>query len=246
MASIISSDELLRRLIRARHHITGDPEACSTDAGPTPETIVTVGLNLDPTLKPEYRQRYFACLLESEKNPVPVIQYEPLFALAERFRRAAEEHPAVGEFVDGPFRWVLHRLEGRREVLLWPRSRKGCPGGTFENALKSEALPELEQRLGAITASLAGVGALVLDTIDPANCGLVWEVANHVRNSITDFYLSEPACSEVYVLHHHEMVQALVPDDWARHCLVEELECWDDVLEDCSGYEMEWDDKEDE
>jgi hypothetical protein len=49
MASIISSGELLRRLIQERDHIAGeDPEACSTDVGPSPETIVTGGLYLDP------------------------------------------------------------------------------------------------------------------------------------------------------------------------------------------------------
>jgi hypothetical protein len=213
-----------------------------------PETIVTVAMNLDPLLLPAYRQRYFACLLESPENPVPVIQYEPFFALPPLFQPAAEAQPPISEFMDGAFRWTLHRLRAYGELLLWPAGHHNG-GPAFEGALQYETLPRLEQRLREAAPSLADVGALVLDTENPAHCAVLWEVANWLRNSLTDFYVAEPACAEVYTLHHHEKVQALVPASWARYCAVEELECWDQLLEDCSGYSMEhddeWDDPED-
>jgi hypothetical protein len=47
----------------------------------------------------------------------------------------------------------------------------------------------------------------------------------------------------VYALSHLEMVYGVIPDDWTRYCLVEELECWDEVIEDCSGYELDSDNR---
>jgi hypothetical protein len=244
MAFTIATDELLRRLIKARHHLPGeDPSAYLTDVWSTPDKIVTVALHLDPTLKEEYRQRYFACLLESPRHPVPIIQYEPTFSLREVFRQLAGERPMLGAFLDGPFRWLLHRLRAYDEILLWPAGRGQCSGGAFEKALASETLPKLSQWLQRLPVGLVDVGAILLDMTDLSGCGLLWEVGGWVGNSLTDFYVSDSACTEVYTLHHHEKVEVMVPDDWARHCLVEELECWDEVLEDCSGYE---DDEADE
>ena len=42
--------------------------------------------------------------------------------------------------------------------------------------------------------------------------------------------------SEVYKLHHHDKVVALVPDQHARWLLLEELAGMSDVFEDWSGY----------
>jgi hypothetical protein len=61
---MITADELGHRLVQAGYFACEDGEAaCGTDVCPTPETIVTVGMNLDPTLLPPYRQRYYACYL---------------------------------------------------------------------------------------------------------------------------------------------------------------------------------------
>ena len=72
-----------------------DETAGAANVRSDPDTIVTVGLNLDPTLMPEYRKRYFACLLDSPDNPVPVLQYEEAFSLPEPLRSAATRSPAA-------------------------------------------------------------------------------------------------------------------------------------------------------
>jgi hypothetical protein len=124
MGRSLSASELRATLITAGQEVleeNGDAIDV-VHVSPSRDIIVTVSLNLDPTLKPKYRERYFACFLESEQNPVPVIRFDPSFAFPEEFRSVAEQSPPANEFVDGPFRWLLHRLLRFSEVLFWPTS----------------------------------------------------------------------------------------------------------------------------
>jgi hypothetical protein len=148
MGRTLAASKRIHRLIAAGHETWKAPDdtAGVADVGPTPRTIVTVGLSLDPMLKPAYRQHYFACLLGSPQNPVPVLQYEVDISLPEAFHGAAEHRPAGGRFMAGPFRWLQYRLLPFRQVLLWPASRgNDCdsPGSHNKDALLPEALAVL-------------------------------------------------------------------------------------------------------
>jgi hypothetical protein len=228
MRRILVVRELRDRLISADHLLA------ALNVLPCPNTHVTVGLNLDPTLKPEYRERYFACLLESQDNPVPIVQYDAAFALSEPFRDAAEQSLPASDFMDGPFRWLLHRLLRFRSMLLWPAN---CPEAGWIGLL--EERPRLGEWLRDATVAPFAVGAIVLNSTDARDCAVLWEVAKSVSDSFIDWYVSDPECNEVYRLHHHDKIEASVPNPTTREKMLQELAERDDVIEDCSGYDFE-------
>jgi hypothetical protein len=246
--AVISPRQLSERLAFAGHCFSPAQAPNPATLRTSSEKVVTVALTLSPIIKEAYRQRYFVCLLESEEHPVPVVQYERYFALPDALRRAASpclfrravEESDCDNFVDGPFRWLLRRLAPHRRILLWARPRLPS-GDLLEQALSSEPLPELKRWLRAVPGRTAAAGAVVLDLADLADSALLWEVADHVSRSITDFYVSDTACTEVYCLSHLEMVKAIIPHEAIRRKLLEDLEKWADVFEDCSGYECDSD-----
>jgi hypothetical protein len=240
--TLITANELHNRLVRAGHHSPPDEaRICATDVWPPPETILTVAADLDPTLKPAGRQHYFACYLKSEEDPVPVLQEEPAFALPELFREVAKESPAGDCFLDGPFRWLLRRIARFDSVLLWPACREPGSGGAFTQAGLFEETPRLRGELPRDTASLAAIGAVILDIKREPDCRILWEVANQVSQSFFDYFVSDLECREVYRLHHHGKVVVSLPDGASRQGLLDELENWSDLIEDCSGYETDCD-----
>src|SRR5947209_203719 len=102
MMATITATDLHERLARAGQFAAGGAEpACATDVWPAAETNVTVAMNVDPTLRPGYRQRSFACLLRSEEDPIPALRDEPAFALPEPFREL-EPVPTNDRFLSGP------------------------------------------------------------------------------------------------------------------------------------------------
>ena len=243
----ITADELRGRLVRAGHPAPDDEEThCATDVWPTPEAIVTVAMNLDPTLMPAYRQRYFACYLKSAEEPVPAIRDAPAFALPELSREVATESPAEDCFLHGPFRWFLRRIQCFNSVLFWPECREPNTDGAFAQADLLEGLPFLRERLGTDASGLAEIGAVVLDLRREPAWMVLWEVATQVSQSFSDFFVSDLECHEVYRLHHHGKVVASLPDGASRQELIDDLANWSDLIEDCSGYVSEWDDEDDD
>jgi hypothetical protein len=238
MKRVITIEDLHARLTRVgqNFHSVGNASPVRTAVWPTPETIVSVGLYPDPTLKPEYRDRYFACWLESEENPVPILQFEGTFDLPELFLAAAREFPAQEDFLDGPFRWLLHRLRKFSQVLFWPEDR-----GYFSQEGITERLPTLCQLLENTGTETGIVGAILFDQNEAVSCRAMWEIARDTPNNYTDIYVSDTECAEVYILHHHEKAVACVPDDALRAEMLTELTDWADFFVDCSGYASEED-----
>jgi hypothetical protein len=238
----MTTDELRHRITQAGHFACDDEEtACGTDVCPTPETIVTVGMNLDPTLMPAYRQRYYACCLKSEEDPVPALQEEPSFALPALFREAAES-PAKDPFLGGPCRWLLRRIARFDSALLWPACPESDSGGAFAQACLLDEVPNLRGKLPSDPLSLAGTGALVLDLWRESDCSMLWGVMIRVSQSYFDFFVADLECREVYRLHHHGKVVVSIPDPSSRREMLDELDHWSDLIEDCSGYISDWDD----
>lgn len=235
-ATVLSTAELHDRLIAA-----GQPleDTVSADAPavvwPTPETIISVALNLDPTLMPAYRDSYFACLVNSERTPA--IRDDPAFALDERFRRIDEGRTFVSGFLDGPFRWLLPRLIGFQEILLWPEKR----AGDFAWRVEAGELPGVRHLLPS-DPSMAG--AVVIDLGRDEGCRALWEVAIAVTDGFDNVFVSDPACAEVVLLHHHDRIVLSIPDEARRRAALAELRgCR--FIEDCSGYSASRDDEDD-
>jgi hypothetical protein len=241
----ITAIELHERLVRSGQIVPGDESAGrSTDVWPTPETIVTVAMNLDPTLMPSRRTRYFACLLNSAEEPIPALRDEPAFALPERFRGDGTEGPGDDAFLDGPFRWLVRRITRYGTILLWPGSDEPGTGGAFAQAGLLEEVLCLQGILSGPPHGLEEIGAVVLDLGYEPDCRVLRDVAQAVSCSFFDFLVSDPECREVYRLHHHGKVVVSIPDGSLRQELLEELGRWSAWIEDCSGYASPSDDED--
>ncbi len=193
----ITTDELGRRLIQAGHLACEDGDtACVTDVWPTPETIVTVGMNLDPTLRPAYRQRDCACYLKSEEDPIPALRDDPSFALPAPFQAASLESPGDVRFLGGPCRWLLRRFDRFESVLLWPACPESDTSGAFAQAGLLDEIASLRGKLPAEAASLSRIGAVTLDLRRESDCRALWEVMYRVSQSFLDFFLADPECRQ--------------------------------------------------
>src|SRR4051794_12464388 len=141
---ILTPDEIHGLLARNGHSIRNErsEKDFGTEVGPPSDVIVTVGLNLDPTLKPAYRERYFACLVDEDHRPV--LGDEPGFDLAEPFATLSRQAPPAGGFMEGPFRWLLRRLARFPRVLLWPgMTYRAADEGGFVRPSLLDDLPQL-------------------------------------------------------------------------------------------------------
>lgn len=246
MRFVLSASDLKDRLSGAGHAFPKRTDGITgaTDVWPEPHLIVTVGLYLDPTLKPEYRERYFVCLLESQDNPAPVLQYDPAFALAESFCAVVEQSPPRSGFMDGPFRWLLQRLQRFRQLLLWPANRGNESVSLKIDPLRlSKELPRLAVWLRATNMASVEVGAIILNLTEAGDCEVLWKIADAVSDSCKDWYVSDPECKEVYCLHRHDKIVASVPNQMEREAMLQELANRSDLIEDCSRYHSEMEDE---
>lgn len=248
IGAVITTEDLRSRLLQAGQPVPGDDQedGAPTDVWPTTETIVTVAVNLDPTLKPAYRERYFACYVDSEDNPSPLLRDDPAFALPRTLREAAAGSPSELRFLEGPFRWLARRMTRFSSVLLWPARSEPAVGGPFMQTRLLEELPLLRERLESASSNLAEVGAVLLLPEREADGAILGEAARHVAGSFSDFSVSDPECREVYLLHHHDKVVASVPDVTSRQQLIDELASLPDLFADCSGYVSDWDDEDED
>ena len=82
--SIVTADELMRRLASQDHIARTPPDGRTGGLDPraTPDTIVTVAVDADPTLKEAYRDRYFIWVRDQDDSLVT--DRAPVFALPSR------------------------------------------------------------------------------------------------------------------------------------------------------------------
>ena len=225
-ARILSPVELHDRLVAAGHPLdTAGGASFATVVQSSPETIVTIASNLDPTLMPAYRGNYFACLLKIGRGPDagPLAMTPPDSPARGRFRRIDEGRTSGYGFLDGPFRWLLRRLIGSGEILLWPEDRTAgtAPG----------PVPGTGRARSSSTSD---------ETRAVAPCGRSPSVS---RTEFRNAFVSDPACTEVARLHHHDKIVLSIPDEARRRAVLGELrDC--ESLEDCSNYLASWDDED--
>ena len=230
MSQLLSKSEL-HTLLRNQGHAFWNATVDETPicVSPPVDTYITVALEVDGTLKQAYRDRYFACLCD--ENDDPLILHESGFGLREPFATIAAHRPANNSFMLGPFRWLLARMSRFRRLLLWPKDGFGRNGGK-----PLTLLPALTRLIEQLKPEQIEVGALRLETANPADAEVLWEIGELVGSDVYDFYLSDESGKEVYLLHHHDKIVISIPNSVSRDELMAELDGLDELFEDCSGY----------
>jgi hypothetical protein len=111
--------EVWKGRLKARGHLV--PAEDGLAVWPSPDTVVTVALEADPTLRTEYRGRYFLCEPEPEHILNVVGCPEPHRG---RWTELLLRQPY--DFLAGPGSWLLARLARFRRVVTWT-AKEGCP-----------------------------------------------------------------------------------------------------------------------
>ncbi len=232
----LNKSDLHRLLHRQGHSFWETPPQAidSTDVSPPPEIRVTVAVEPDPVLYPEYRNRYFAFRAEDEDEPL--LPCDAYFPLPEAFKMAAVHDPAVGDLMAGPVRWLLHRLARFLRIMLWPMSTSLTYTSSGWLPEVFGHIPELRQLHPQACPPGEAAGAILLDQKNPADAQILWSVANHVSQTGDDYFVSDLDATEVYLLHHHDEIVVSIPNPETRNRLLDKLIGWSDVLNDYSGY----------
>jgi hypothetical protein len=235
-AQFVSLVELHERLLNQGHDFYSNDNSSipMTRVRSTPDTIVTVAVDPDATLKPEYRERYFACFRDEEDNLVA--EHVPSLALVGPLAQAAKENPSLSEFALGPVRWLLTRLAIFPTILLWPDSQYRSDNDGFIPATIRDELRRLSLRAETFTSSQQGLGAVSLDLNCLEDAAIFWEAARLVGYGSDNVYVAAETGSEVYLMHHHDKVVVSIPDQHTRWLVLEELAELSDVFDDWSGY----------
>ncbi|QEL17529.1 hypothetical protein [Limnoglobus roseus] len=247
MSRFLASQQL-HALLRDRGHAFWSdlPAEHPIDVLPPADIHLTIGVDPDGTLKPAYRDRYFACVRDAEDEPL--LFRDPAFALDEPFRIAAGGEPSSNDFVKGPVRWLLARIAHFGQVLLWPKGGfRGRDGLAFipttGGGERIDNAPHLQAWLVRQSFDPAATVAALLDLSDGEDCRALWDAANLVGRSSNDFFVSDLEGREVYLMHHHDKLVISIPDEQTRESLLADLEARSDVIEDWSGYRSQSDDE---
>jgi hypothetical protein len=210
---------------------------------PDPDTYITVALEQDPTLKRQYRQRYFVCEPEPERVFRVTGCPEPFGAMW--LEMLSRQPPCeMQEFLAGPGSWTLSRLVRFQRLVVWARS------GLVWESIDNSTIRDWGLYVPVGAASLLA---------DPPNGDrysprVFGRKDNHFVAAVAacflfptlgwaDCYLADEAGTEVYLAHHHNKVVASVPIAAARRELLDELESATWLFTDESGYNSPMDDE---
>jgi hypothetical protein len=213
----------LHDLLRAGGHSfwIRDPDESPIDVSPPVEDYLTVALEPDGTLKPEYRDLYFACVTDDAGDPR--IATDPAFG--------PPADTGDTSFARGPARWLARRLGRFPRVWLWPK-------GGFDRP--AEPGPEL-RTFHTNHVSSPDAAAIGLDLTNPADAAVFWKAVSLVGSDTYDIYVTDEAGREVYLMHHHDKIVVSIPDPDAFEDLLTELDGLTDAFEDWSGYRCKGD-----
>jgi len=246
MTERLSLDVWRERLDRVGHHVeqTDEPGHPSFSLWPSPDTIVTVAVDLDATLKHQYRQRYFLCECDAERVfrlvGCPSSHWNRWLDLLSR-----QPEGYWHEFLAGPGTWTLARLTRFPEVVAW--AERGLDWTGLDNQFHRDwgmDVPVEAASLFPPTDGPAAYQPLLFSSGDERFADAVAACFLFASVGLRDCYLADAEGAEVYLAHHHDKVVVSIPDAVAMKALVQEITDAAWLFEDVSGYDSEADDPE--
>jgi hypothetical protein len=238
-----------RSRLEGRGHRVTEP-ARETVTGftlwPDPGVIVTVAVEPDPTLRPQYRQQFF--VLEPEPEQVFRVLGCPRPHRTRWLELVSLQAPGYWqECLAGPGSWLLSRLSRFRQVVVW--ADRGLPWDVLDcpthrgwgMAVPAEAAP-----LFAATAGVEASQPRLLCVEEGRFADAVAACMLFASVGMRDCYLADEAGAEVYLAHHHDKVVVSVPDAGARSGLLRDLDEAPWLFSDVSGYGASPDDEDDQ
>lgn len=246
MRERLSFDTWRQRLASKGHRIAEQDETERTSFGiwPDPGTIITVAVDPDGTLKPDYRQRYFLCECEPEQIFRLVGCPEPH---RNRWLELLSRQPEGywHDFLAGPGAWTLARLTQFREVVTW--AERGLAWTALEDRTYRDwgmDVPTEAIRFSQATHGTEAYQPYRFSSGDERFADAVAACFLFASVDLRDCYLADAEGSEVYLAHHHDKVVISIPDAVARETVLQELSeaAW--LVEDVSGYAYSGDEDE--
>jgi hypothetical protein len=248
MAEELTLEAWWARLKSRGHRTTESTRQTATGftVWPDPGTVVTVAMEPDPTLYPQYRQRFF--VLHPEPDPVFRVLGCPETHRRRWLELVAGQPPGYWQdFLAGPGSWLLCRLTRFRRVIAW--SDGGLPWAGLDDPVHREwgmAVPSPAAPFFAPSDGPEAARPRLLPVQDSRFPDAVAACLLFASVGMRDWYLADEAAAEVYLAHHHEQVVASVPASTARDALLRELEEAGWLFRDVSGYESPMDEESEE
>jgi hypothetical protein len=236
---LLSLETWRQQLAHRGHLITAPDQTGVTTFGlcPGPDTIITVAVDPDVTLRTQYRQRYFLCACEPER----------VFRLAgcpEPHRSrwldllARQPEGYWHDFLAGPGAWTLARLTRFREVIAWSERGLDWPG-LDDPTHRQWGLDVPSAAAPFFSAAARGPEVYrphLFASGDEHFADVVAACFLFASVGTRDCYLADAEGMEVYRAHHHDKVVVSIPDGEVRDAVVREITeaAW--LFEDVSGY----------
>jgi hypothetical protein len=228
-----------RTRLEAREHNIFEP-AWPTVTGftlyPDADSVITVGVEADPTLYRQYRQRFF--VVEPEPEQVFRVSVCPEPYRGRWLDLVACQPPGYWQdFLAGPGSWLLSRLSRFGQVVVW--SDRGLPWDELNCPDYRDwglQVPALAAAFFTPADGPEGSRPFLLSVADERFADAVAACVLFASPCLRDCYLADEGATEVHLIHHHEKVVVSIPDAGAREALLRELQeaAW--LFSDVSGY----------
>jgi hypothetical protein len=237
MSEELTLDAWRSRLDAQGHHVAPGRESAGTfTLWPGADTIVTVAVEPDGTLRRRFRERFFLC----ESDPERVFRFtgcpEPHRT---RWLRLVDRQP-LGywrDFLAGPGAWTLSRLLRFPEMVVW--AERGLRWADLEHPHYREWGLEVPAE---VASSFAAAGEAdpfrprVLQSGDELFADAVGACFLFALDDLRDCYFADREGTEVYLAHHHDKVVVSIPTPEARRELLEGIEETAWLFTDVSGF----------
>lgn len=234
----LTLDDWRARLERHRHRVFEPTWETATGftVSPDANTRVTVAVEPDGVLYPQFRQRFFLCHPEPEQ--VFHVLGCPKPHRTRWLELVARQPPGYWQdFIAGPGSWLLCRLVRSREVVVW--SDGGMPWDRLDCSLHrgwGMVVPAEVAPLFAATAGPESIRPRLIRLRDERFADVVAACLLFASVGMLDCFLACGEGAEVYLAHHHDEVVVSVPDPKAREALLRELAEAPWLFTDVSGY----------